>query len=102
STICERRVILPLLVVTAITSVIAILVRGRGLAGFGAALVAALEMVGATAVFFAANLVIGAVLVLGARRLTPIYHALYDVSALALLILSLLQALTVESWRRFR
>ena len=39
---------------------------------------------------------------LAARRLTPVYLTIYEVSDLVLLIISLLQALVFETWRRSR
>ena len=59
----------------------------------------ALETIGATVLLFAANLAVGAILVLGGRRFTPIYLSLYDVSDVSLLVLSLCQALVLQGWR---
>lgn len=93
---------LPLiLIVVAITSVVGVALGARGrIAGVRAAVGVVLEVVGATVLFFAANLVVGAALVLAARRLTPFYTTLYEVTDVALLILSLLQALTLTAWRQ--
>jgi hypothetical protein len=62
----------------------------------------ALETVGAVAIFMAANVTLGMTLVLGLRILTPIYPTLYEMADIALLILSLLQALTYQAWRLSR
>ena len=90
-----------LILVVTITSAIAIVLGRRGgMARLGAAIVAMVELVGATALFFVANLAVGTVLVLGARRLTGSFTTLYDVSDVTLLMLSLIQAAVVEGWRR--
>jgi hypothetical protein len=82
-----------LLLVVTLTSLLACALGGRrGVSRLGAALMILVETVGATMLFFTANVVIGVTLVLAARRLTPYYASLYDVSDLVLLILSLLQA----------
>jgi hypothetical protein len=84
---------LVLLVVT-LTSVLACALGGRrGVSRLGAAVVVLVETVGATALFYAANVVIGVPLILAARRLTPYDLTLYDASDLALLILSMVQAI---------
>jgi hypothetical protein len=83
------------LVVVAITSALACALGGRrGVSRLGAAVVVLVETVGATALFFAANVVIAVMLVLTARRLTPYYMTLYDAADLTLLILSMMQAVT--------
>jgi fructose-specific phosphotransferase system IIC component len=90
-----------ILVVAAITSAVAVGIGARRRrAGVGVAIGAVLEVVGATVLFFVANLLVGAALVLIARRFTPYYTTLYEVTDLALLVLSLLQALTFTAWHR--
>jgi hypothetical protein len=90
-----------LLVVIALTSSVALFAGNRrGVRRLGIAILTAVEVIGATTVFFAANLAIGVLLVLTVRRLTPFYPSLYEVADVALLILSLLQALIFETWRR--
>lgn len=92
-----------LLVLATITSAIAVAFgRRRGIACLGAAVVVAVETIGAAVLFFVANVTIGIGLVLAARRLTPVYLTIYEVSDLVLLIISLLQALVFETWRRSR
>lgn len=88
-------------VVLLLTALLAILAgRRRGLVGLGRALITAIEAIGATTLFFVANLAIGVLLVLAVRLVTPFYLSLYEVTDVALLVLSLLQALTFEAWRR--
>ena len=62
----------------------------------------ALETVGAVAVFMAANVTLGMTLVLGLRMLTRFYPTLYEMTDMAVLILSVLQALTYQAWRLSR
>ena len=90
-----------LLVVSALTSLLMTGVGRRwGLGRLGEALLSAVEVIGATTLFFAANLVIGGVLVLAVRRMTPFYLSLYEVTDVALLLVSLVQSLVFEGWRR--
>ena len=89
------------LVIVAFTSLAVVLAgRRRGMRGLAVAVLSTVEIVGATTIFFVVNLAIGAVLVLTVRQLTPYYPSLYEVADVALLILSLLQALIFETWRR--
>jgi hypothetical protein len=92
-----------LLVVAAITSAVGVVVGARGrVAGLGAALGVVLEVVGATMLFFVANVAIGATLVLLARYLSIYYTTLYEVADVTLLIISAFQALTLTVWARSR
>jgi hypothetical protein len=92
-----------LLVVAAITSTFAVVLAARrGIGGVRAALGTVLEVVGATVVFLAANSVVGATLILAARRLSPFYTTLHDVTDVTLVIISLAQALTLTAWRQSR
>jgi hypothetical protein len=89
-----------IVLVLAVTSLVALAVGvRRGVAGFGAAMGTTLEVIGATVIFFAANVALGGALVLAARRLTLVYASLYAVNDISLLIVSLLQALTITLWR---
>lgn len=93
-----------LLSLVAATSAAALHLAGRrGAAATPGALRAAaldaLEWVGLTAVFFAANLVLGALLTLVVRALTPLFVSLYLSGDVSLLVLSALQALVYERWR---
>lgn len=86
--------------VVGITSLLAMAILARGgLARLGAALGIVLEVIGATVVFFVANVTVGFALVLVARALSVFYTTLYDVTDLAVPILSFVQALTITAWR---
>jgi hypothetical protein len=61
--------------------------------------VIALETIGATVLLFAINVALGSAAVLLGRRFTPFYASLYLVSDVALLIVSLVQALVLQAWR---
>ncbi len=96
-----------LLSLIAATSAAALhLARRRGVAVAPDALRAAalhmLECVGLTMVFFAANLVLGALLTLAVRALTPLFVSLYLSGDVSLLVLSSLQALVCQAWRGTR
>jgi hypothetical protein len=67
----------------------------RALAG---ALGRALETLGATLVFFAANLGLGVMVALGVRSLTDGFLSLHQLSEWIVLSLSLLQALVFQAW----
>jgi hypothetical protein len=94
------------LIIAACTSVLAIVLGARGvelpLRRLGTALGVALETVGATVIFFVANVIVGSLLILVARRLTPYYLTLYEVTDVSLLVLSVLQAVTFQAWRSTR
>jgi hypothetical protein len=88
--------------VAAFTSLVAVVVlRRRGLGGLGAAVGLVLETVGATVLFFVANVTVGATFVLLARRIW-FYTTLYDVTDISLLVISLLQAVALTAWTRLR
>jgi hypothetical protein len=74
--------------------------RGRPLApsAIRAAAARALECVGLTAVFFAANLGLGAVVSFLIRAATPLFVSLYLSTDVSLLVLSALQALVFQHW----
>jgi hypothetical protein len=89
------------LTAAALTSVVMVVAGRRwGWRGLAAAVLAAVELIGATTLFFLANLAVGVVLVLAVRGLTPFYPSLYEVTEIALLLVSLVQAAIVETWRR--
>jgi hypothetical protein len=75
--------------------------RERALApgALRAAVLDALECVGLTVAFFAANLALGALLTLVIRALTPLFVSLYLSADVSLLVLSALQALVYQRWR---
>jgi hypothetical protein len=64
-----------------------------------AAALDALECVGLTAVFFVANLALGALLTVVVRALTPLFVSLYLSGDVSLLVLSVMQALVYQRWR---
>jgi uncharacterized SAM-binding protein YcdF (DUF218 family) len=71
-----------------------------GAASPAAAVGVVLETIGATVLFFVANLTVGAMLVLGGRWFSYFYTTLYEVTDITLLIVSVIQALLVTIWRR--
>ena len=90
-----------LALVTAITSAAAVAIGWRGgVGGLVAAVGVVLETIGATVLFFVANLTVGALLVLAGRKLAMFYTTLYEVSDITLLVVAVVQALTVTLWRR--
>jgi len=87
--------------VTAITSIAGVIIGWRGgLSGLATAVGVVLETIGATVLFFVANLTVGAALVLGGRWFSYFYTTLYEVTDVTLLVVSVIQALTVTIWRR--
>ena len=89
-----------LLVVVALTSLVAAAVLARGgVTALGAAIGLTLEVIGATVVFFVANLSAGVVVVLLARALSVFYTTLYEVADISLLAIALVQAITLTAWR---
>jgi hypothetical protein len=87
--------------VTAITSIAGVVIGWRGgLAGLATAVGVVLETIGATVLFFVANLTVGMALVLGGRWFSYFYTTLYEVTDVTLLVVSVIQALTVTIWRR--
>jgi hypothetical protein len=84
---------------SAVAAALAIYRHGWSMAGLGRGILTAVETVGAVAIFFAINVAIGIVLVLGGRVLTPFYLSLYEMADVALLVLSTLQALVYQGWR---
>jgi hypothetical protein len=90
------------LVVTVIatTSLVTLIVVVRGgVSGLRGAIGITLEVIGATVIFLAAHVALGAALVLAARWFTLFYAALYAVNDVTLLVVALLQALTITLWR---
>jgi hypothetical protein len=87
--------------IVGITSIVGVVIGWRGgLAGLATAVGVVLETIGATVLFFAANLAVGASLVLAGRWYSYFYTTLYEVTDITLLIASVIQALTVTIWRR--
>ena len=74
--------------------------RGRALpvAALRPAVLRALECLGLTAVFFGANLLVGALVSGLVRAATPLFVSLYLSTDVSLLVLSALQALVFQHW----
>lgn len=66
------------------------------------ALAEALECLGLAVVFLVSNLVVGMVLVLGLRAVSGRFISIYGLSDITVVVLSLLQALVLHSWRRHK
>ncbi|OGK77854.1 MAG: hypothetical protein A2X52_10120 [Candidatus Rokubacteria bacterium GWC2_70_16] len=64
------------------------------------AAVEAVESLGLAAAFLLANLAVGIALIVGLRTLTGRFISVYVVNDAALAVLSLLQALVFQRWRR--
>jgi hypothetical protein len=94
------------LVLVGLTSLGAIVLEARRQARAAATLRGAaskaLEAVGLTVVFFLANVATGALLTVGARALEVTFISIYLSTDVALLVLSLLQALVYQRWREAR
>jgi len=97
---------LALIGIVALTSVAAYLVATQC---FGwrhdtlpAAMGETLECIGLAAIFLAGNLAVGAALVFGSRIFLDRFISVYGLSDIALVLLSLLQAIVLQSWRRSR
>jgi hypothetical protein len=93
-----------LLLLTATTSLGAVVlgVRALGLSrgSLKAAGHCALELVGASVVFFVVNLVVGLPVILAVRALTSQFLSVYLLDDLMLVALSTLQGLVFCCWRR--
>jgi hypothetical protein len=61
-----------------------------------------LESLGLAALFFAGNTLIGVLVVVGVRTLTPLFLSVYAFSEQTLIPLSLIQALAFVAWRQQR
>ena len=92
---------LPVALIAISSLVLLVVARGR-IGAIVGAIGVTLEVAGATILLFVANLALGAVLVLVARRLAVYYTTLYEVADVTLLVCSLLQAVTITIWRRRR
>lgn len=86
------------------TSAAALLVGIRGLRLPRARLVVgvwgALELLGVSVLFFVANLVVGLTVILAVRAVTTQFLSVYLLNDLGLLVLSVVQGLVFECWRR--
>jgi hypothetical protein len=61
-----------------------------------------LECVGLAVIFLAGNLAVGVALVFGFRILSGRFISVYGLNDITLVVLSVLQALVLQSWRRSR
>lgn len=93
-----------LLLLTAVTSLGAVLVGVRGFnlsqGRLRAAGQCALELVGASVVFFVINVVVGLPVILAVRAFTSQFLSVYLLNDLMLVVLSALQGIVFCCWRR--
>jgi hypothetical protein len=61
-----------------------------------------LECVGLAVIFLAGNLAVGVAFVLGVRILAGWFISIYGLNDVTLVVLSFLQAVFLQSWRRSR
>lgn len=97
---------LALIGIVALTSVGAYLVATQRLGWrhdtLPAAMGETLECIGLAAIFLAGNLAVGGALVFGFRIFSGRFISVYGLSDIALALLSLLQAMVLQSWQRSR
>ena len=96
-----REAFVLLLVALTSTGAWAVGARWLGLesGALGGAVGRMLESVGVIVVFFAANFVVGGLLILTARSLGPRFISLYYLDDVTVLVLSVVQGLTFQAWR---
>ena len=92
-----------LLLLIALTSAGAWAVGARGLGlesrALGGAVGRMLESLGMIVLFLAANLLVGGLLILGARSVGPAFVSLYLADDVTVLALSVVQGLVFQAWR---
>ena len=97
---------LALIGIVALTSLGAYIVATRRLGlrrdTLPAALGEMLECVGLAAIFLAGNLAVGVAFVLGVRIFAGWFISIYGLNDVTLVVLSFLQAVFLQSWRRSR
>jgi hypothetical protein len=97
---------LALIGIVALTSVAAYLVATQRLGWHPDTLPAAmgetLECLGLAAMFLAGNLAVGGAFIFGLRIFSDRFISVYGLGDIALALLSLLQAIVLQSWRRSR
>jgi hypothetical protein len=97
---------LALIGIVALTSMGAYLVAtqclGRRRDALPAAIGETLECIGLAAIFLAGNLALGGAIVFGFRIFSNRFISVYGLSDIALALLSLLQAIVLQCWRRSR
>jgi hypothetical protein len=98
----------PLLLVLLVCSTsLALYAFGRAVLGYqrpalSTLVSSTLESVGLAALFFIGNTLIGVLVVVAVRTLTPLFLSVYAFSEQTLIPLSLIQALAFLEWRRQR
>jgi hypothetical protein len=91
-----------LLTLCALTTAVALWLgrrRGLALSPLSAAFGRVLECVGLAVLLFAANVLLGMVLVLALRAVTGRFLSLYANTDITLLVLALLQAVLLQAWQ---
>ena len=96
------QILLPALITMTSLAAVVIGVRGYGLsrAGLWGGTQRALELIGASVVFFVVNLVVGLPIILAVRAFTSGFVSVYVLNDLMLVILSAVQGIIFFCWRR--
>jgi hypothetical protein len=96
------QVFLPLLIATTSVAAVVIGMSGFGLsrAGLRIGMQRALELIGASVVFFLLNLAVGLPIILAVRTLTSGFVSVYVLNDLMLVVLSAVQGIVFCCWRR--
>lgn len=93
-----------LLLLVSTTSLAAVVIGARGLglsrAGLKVAVQCALEVVGASVVFFVVNLVVALSAILTVRTFTSQFVSVYLLDDQMLVVLSAVQGIAFQCWRR--
>ncbi len=93
-----------LLLLVGTTSAAALLIGTRGLrlprARLAAGFRSALELLGVSVLFFVVNLVLGITVILAVRAFTRQFLSAYLLNDLGLMVLSVVQGIVFECWRR--
>ena len=93
-----------LLLLVGTTSAVALLVGTRGLrlprARLGVGFWLALELLGVSVLFLVVNLVVGLTVILAVRAVTPQFLSAYLLNDVGLMVLSVVQGIVFECWRR--
>jgi hypothetical protein len=95
-------ILVPLALTSLAVAVIERRRQPRPAASLWAAVLRAAETIGLTLLFFAGNVALGASITLCARALDLPFLSIYLSADVALLVLSLLQALVYQRWREGR
>jgi hypothetical protein len=93
-----------LLLLVSTTSLAAVVIGARGLglsrAGLKVAVQCALEVIGASVVFFVGNLVMALSVILTVRTVTSQFVSVYFLDDQMLVVLSVIQGIAFHCWRR--